>query len=77
MADVEAVADAATGGQPGADIGAAADATMQSAAGAEEQADCLLADGADSAELSKAGSAMEDAAAADGVSISSKGNAYL
>ena len=77
MADMEAVADAATGGQPGADIGAAADATMQSATGAEEQADCLLADGADSAELSKAGSAMEEAAADDGVSISSKGNAYL
>jgi hypothetical protein len=77
MADMEAVADAATGGQPGADTGAAADATMQSAAGAEGQADSLPADGADSAELSKAGSAVEEAAAGDGVSISSKGNTYL
>jgi hypothetical protein len=50
---------------------------LQSAAGAEGQADSLLADGADSAELSKAGSAVEEAAADDGVSISSKGNTYL
>ena len=70
-------------GQADADMGAAADAAMQSATGAEGQADFLLTDSADNAELTDAGSANAAAdreAVSDGedeVSISSKGNVYL